>query len=445
MNMAQQAQRIQNVLDAFRLPCRVADPPASFEASAYRVYRLRHSLAMKTSRVTGLSSELGEALGVPVRFDNMPLSVEVQRDDPQVLPFGDLWEMLTRNAPKTGVPLVTGQGISGGKLRPMLVDLSSSTTPHILISGMTGSGKTVEVISLILSACIMRSPSELSLIILDPKKTLRHHLYGLPHLACPIMGDIPECIQGLGVIVAELERRMDKGVINPDSHVVVVVDELAEMIAESGEQANAYLRRITTLGREFGIHLIAATQKPTAEVIGTIVKSNLPFRIVGRVSNKTDANLAAGKNDTGAEQLPGRGAFVGVNGTVHRLQSYFVNDKTDECRRWVDAIAKRWNNACPHYRLDTDKYPAVGKSQTKEQAQSYQPPMVGSVTLTRKVYATFAEYYDADTGDLSYGGMAAMIRACFGDDSPTGGNYRQQSQKVVDYLKTTTTDRTGTK
>jgi DNA segregation ATPase FtsK/SpoIIIE-like protein len=187
------------------------------------------------------------------------------------------------------------------------------------------------------------------------------------------------------------------------------------------------------VGRGLGVHIIGATQKPTADLLGSVLKSNFPVRAVGRVVSADDAKVAAGKYHTGAEALPGLGSFLFVNGDTHRVQAYHAADGEHE--RLIGMIAQRWDNARPHYRLDMDKQPARGDVQAKP----YQPPMVGNVKLTRRVYTTFAEYYDSETGDLSYGGMAAMIRACFGDDSPTGGNYRQQAQKVVDYLKTTTT------
>lgn len=360
LTMQQQAQRIDYVFQAHKVGCKVAGPPLSFQASTYSVFRLRRQSGVPVSKVTARASELGEALGQMPRFDDMPLSIEVQRDDPQRLALVDLWPSLSR-ATIPGLPMVTGQGVVGGKLRPMLMNLAHPNTPQLLVAGTTGSGKTSLLFSLIFSAAILQSPAQLSIVVLDPKAVDFRSLYGLPHLAAPVVTDPLECVAALRAIVGELERRKDAGMKDPTQRVLVVIDELAELMAVAGREVEALIQRINSVGRGLGIHVIGATQKPTADLLGSVLKSNFPVRAVGRVVSADDAKVAAGKYGTGAESLPGLGSFLFVNGDTHRVQAYHAADS--EHAQLIGMIAQRWDNARPHYRLRFDKPVSAGQAQ----------------------------------------------------------------------------------
>lgn len=352
MQMAKQAAVINQVFAAHNVPCEVAPPPRSFAASTYASFQIVRDAGLKVSKVTALAPEIDEALGQPVRFDTMPLSIEVQRSDPQRLALVDLWPMLTQRTPAHGLPLVSGQGVNAGKLCPTLLNLAHPNTPHALVAGTTGSGKTSLLFSLLLSAAIMRSPADLAVVVLDPKAVDFRSLYGLPHLAAPVVTEPGECIAALRAVVAEMERRKVAGMVDPRQRILIVIDEVAELMAMAGKEVEAHIQRIISVGRGLGIHLIAATQKPTADIVGSVVKSNFPVRMVGRVTSNIDANVAAGISGTGAERLPGMGSFLVVNGSLHRVQSYHTT--TDEHRRIIDQIARRWHNAQPHYALRID-------------------------------------------------------------------------------------------
>lgn len=431
MTMAQQAAIINSVFQAHGVLCRVAPPPASFQAAGYNAFGIQRKAGLSVRKVTALSAELDEALQTPVRFSFMPLALEVERSDPQRLPLLSLWPQL-RSADGEGVRMVLGQKAVDNQLRPSRLNLAESTTPHVLIAGTTGSGKTELLREMLLSAAAMQSPAKLALVVLDPKAVDFRGLYGLPHLAHNVITDPVECVQALAAVVGELERRKAAGMLDPAQRVIVAIDELADLMDVAGKIVEAHIRRIIQVGRGLGVHIIAATQQPLSEIVGSVVKANFPVRLVGKVASSVNANVAAGVTDTGAERLPGKGAFLCVNGHISRIQAYHCT--ADEQTQLIAAIGQRWGNARSHYalRLDVPK-------KTAERAQPYKAPTVGSVELTRPVYATFAQYYDKETGELSYGGMAAMVRACFGDGAPTGGNYRQQTQKVVEYLSATTT------
>jgi len=308
------------------------------------------------SKVTALAPELNEALGVPVRFDDMPLSIEVQRPDPQILQLIDLWPMLTKSAPATGLPMVSGQGVINGRLSPTLINLAHPNTPHALVAGTTGSGKTALLCTLILSAAVMRGPAQLAMVVIDPKAVGFRTLYGLPHLAAPIVTEATEGVAALRAVVGELERRKSLGMSEPDKRILVVIDELVDLMAVAGPEVEALLQRINQVGRELGIHVIAATQHPTAAAVGSVVKANFPVRIVGRVNSADDAKVAIGVYGSGAESLPGMGSFLVRNGRTHRIQAYHA-DKSEH-GAIIAQIARRWDNAQPHYDLRMDAPPA---------------------------------------------------------------------------------------
>ena len=354
--MQQQAKQIDDVFSAFSVACRVASPPNSFRASSYHSFAVERRPDVKVSKVTALAPELGEALGVPVRFDDMPLSIEVRRPDPQRLKLTDLWALLQKT-PREGLHTVTGEMVKSGKLMPALVNLAHPNTPHALIAGTTGSGKTALLISMLLSSAIMRSPNELSLVVLDPKAVDFRTIYGLPHLAGQVVTEPSECVAALAAVVAEMERRKTTGMLEPRQKIIVAIDEIAELMAIAGSEVEGYIQRIISVGRGLGIHLIGATQKPSADVVGSVIKANFPVRIVGRVMTDSDAKVAAGISGTGAESLPGMGSFLVVNGATHRVQSFYAT--AEEQVQLVSMIGGKWAGQRTHFSLHLDDAPKV--------------------------------------------------------------------------------------
>jgi DNA segregation ATPase FtsK/SpoIIIE and related proteins len=144
----------------------------------------------------------------------------------------------------------------------------------------------------------------------------------LPHLARPVIRDPAEAVEALGSLVRLMEVRSRE--YGPSS-VALVIDELADLLMVAGAEAERPLTRLLQRGREAGIHVIAATQKPTAAVIGSLVKANFPVRLVGKVTSPEDARVATGWKGTGAERLLGRGDFIAVaEGQLHRFQAAYI-------------------------------------------------------------------------------------------------------------------------
>jgi DNA segregation ATPase FtsK/SpoIIIE-like protein len=133
---------------------------------------------------------------------------------------------------------------------------------------------------------------------------------------------------------------------------VVAVDELADLMDVAGKDVEGYIRRIIQVGRGLGVALVAATQQPLAAILGSVVKANFPLRMVGKVASDIEAKTAAGQYHTGAERLPGKGAFLSVNGTTHRIQAY--HSTGEEQAQLIGAIGQRWSGARAHYALRLD-------------------------------------------------------------------------------------------
>jgi S-DNA-T family DNA segregation ATPase FtsK/SpoIIIE len=170
---------------------------------------------------------------------------------------------------------------------------------------------------------------DLQLVLIDPKGRGLLPFQGLPHLLAPVVMRVEETLPLLDRIVREMERRDGEG--RSDPRLVVVLDEMADLVQVGGRKMEVLLTRLTQRGREAGIHLVACAQKPTAAVIGGLVKSNFPVRLVGSVACPEDAKVATGIARTGAERLLGQGDFLVVaKGEVTRMQAAYA-DEADLC------------------------------------------------------------------------------------------------------------------
>jgi len=195
---------------------------------------------------------------------------------------------------------------------------------HVLIAGTTGSGKTALARSIIASLALHNSQRSLQLVLIDPKGRGFLPFEGLPHLHVPVVTRVHEALLLLQRLVQEMERRDAEGRCEP--RLVVVLDELADLVQVGGREMETALTRLTQRGREAGLHLVACTQKPAAAVIGGLVKSNFPVRLVGSVASPEDAKVATGLARTGAERLLGQGDFLVVaKGQVTRMQAAYLD------------------------------------------------------------------------------------------------------------------------
>lgn len=285
-------------------------------------FRMLLGLGTKIARVKGLTEELALTLNAPscrVSRQGGYLAVEIPRPDPEPVHLLRLQKRLNGREIPFG-SAVLGLAQDGA---PLLVRLPSPDVTHLLVAGTTGSGKTALVRTIVVSLALAHKRRHLGFVLIDPKGRAFGPLTALPHLLRPV-AQRPEDAADLMSELVKLMLKRDRNGWPPKPRVVVVIDELADLLMTS-PRAQLALTRLTQRGREAGIHLIACTQKPASQVLGSLAKANFPVRLVGRVTSPEDARCAAGVGGSGAERLSGLGDFVVVaGGQVTRFQAAYV-------------------------------------------------------------------------------------------------------------------------
>ncbi|MEW6170139.1 MAG: DNA translocase FtsK, partial [Candidatus Omnitrophota bacterium] len=249
---------------------------------------------------------------------------------------------------KSKLTLALGKDIAG---KPVITDLADM--PHLLIAGTTGSGKTVCVNSLIMSMLYRSTPNEIKFLMIDPKMVEMAPFNGLPHLICPVVTDYKKVSAALNWVVNEMEERYQllakasarnielyNQKEEPLPYIIVIVDELADLMAVAANHIENAITRLAQLSRAVGIHLILATQRPSVDVITGVIKANFPARISFKVSSKVDSRTVLDAN--GADKLLGRGDLLFMRpgeSKLIRAQGTLVQDR--EIERVVSFIKKQ--------------------------------------------------------------------------------------------------------
>jgi S-DNA-T family DNA segregation ATPase FtsK/SpoIIIE len=289
-------------------------------------FHLATPLGVRLQHLQRLSEEIALSLGASscrIFRQNDQLHVEVPRKSPQAVLLVDLMRRLCRDT-RTPIPACTAVLGLDQEGVPLLLRLPSPDVAHLLIAGTTGSGKTALARSIVASLAILNAPPSLQMLLVDPKARGLAPFCSLPHLLLPVLSRTEEILDALQRLVGEMERRDAQARSHP--RIVVVLDELADLVLTGGKPMELAITRLTQRGREAGIHLIACAQKPTAVVIGSLVKSNFPVRLVGAVASPEDAKVASGLANTGAERLLGQGDFLLVaKGQMTRLQAAYID------------------------------------------------------------------------------------------------------------------------
>ncbi len=318
-----QADRIEMVLASHKVPARVT---GGIITPRLVRYQLTTPLGVKVGKVAGLSEEIALSLGASscrVQRHQGQVEVEVPRAKGKVVPILPLCQRLGSRGAGTVPPHTAVLGLDQEGV-PLLLRLPSANVAHVLIAGTTGSGKTALARTIVTSLALYNSQRLLQLVLIDPKGRGFLPFEGLPHLLQPVVTRVDHALPLLQRLVSEMERRDAEGRSEP--RLVVALDELADLVQVGGREMEGVLTRLTQRGREAGIHLVACTQKPTAAVIGGLVKSNFPVRIVGSVPSPEDAKVATGIAGTGAERLLGQGDFLVVaQGHVTRMQAAYTS------------------------------------------------------------------------------------------------------------------------
>lgn len=362
---------------------------------------------------------------VVVRFSDQPPALEVSRIQPQRL---DLSSMpIDRLAPFTalaGVTFVTRTG------QPITWRLDDPGQPHALVAGMSGSGKSNLLLSLIFSLCHNTDPAHLTIYIADGGNSSLLITERLHHVA-RIETDAPGIAGLVAHVVALIADRKQRSATQPDHRVLLVVDELANLLAVMRKgDADALQQNLATIaaeGRKFGVHLLAATQKPLAEVTGSLTKSNMAVRFVGAVASNQDSNTALSVAGAGAERLAGRGDFIVRSGMfLRRFQAPYVDQEITTMR----AINRRWPHAAalPTLEAPVPNLPPP-QSPNLPLPQSPTPP------IPAHVLAIF-HAFDAGDGTLRRGWKTAAVTALNNGKLPTGTIFQKLAATSDAYFDT---------
>ena len=271
---------------------------------------------VRVSRLVNLSEELALALSAPacrLTRQHGQVVLELPRLDAPAVRLPTVTRLLTPVPRETALLGLDEEG------RALGLRLSSPDVAHVLVAGTTGSGKTALLQAMALSLAQHNPAAALQLVLIDPQGRGLGALATLPHVRA-VATEAAASAEALHSLVAELEDRARRQIVYP--RVVVVMDELADVVR--AEDAREALVRLVSRGRAVGLHVVAATQKPTVAAVGSLVQTNFPTRIVGRVASAADARVAAGRGGIGAESLLGRGDFLLVSGgTVVRFQGAY--------------------------------------------------------------------------------------------------------------------------
>jgi S-DNA-T family DNA segregation ATPase FtsK/SpoIIIE len=309
-----QADRIELVLAHHKAPARVWGGRLTDRTIQFDLTPAAHT---KLRTLQALTEEVALALGTPsARLTRHAgrLSLEVPRADAPPLALTTLAQSLLQDEHLRRVLAVAGTAILGRDTEgvPLLLRLASPEVAHCLIAGTTGSGKTELARTLLASLLLHQKPRDIQLALFDPKGRGFAPFAAAPHLLFPLVQSPVETLARLEYLVAEMERREREAIERP--RIVVVVDELADLLQTCGRELEELLTRLVQRGRSAGVSVVACTQKPSAQVVGSLLKANFPVRLVGRVASAEDARVAAGVGGTGAEKLVGRGDFLLIAG-----------------------------------------------------------------------------------------------------------------------------------
>ena len=339
-----QADRIEAVLAQHRVHGRVTGGTVTPRWVRFEVFP---ALGARISAIKNLSEEIAAALDAPsvrVARRGAAVQVEVPREDPRPVLLLPLLRSVRDIPPVTAVLGLADDGT------PLLIRLPSPDVAHVLVAGTTGSGKTALLRAMALSLAL-RHPrrGQLMVLLVDPKGRSFSDMAGLPCMPRPVVGSVDEAMEALASLVRLMERRDRQRESVP--RLIVFIDELADLMMVGGTQVERHLTRLLQRGREAGIHVVAATQKPTAAVIGSLIKANFPVRLVGKVGSPEDARVASGWKGTGAERLLGRGDFIAVaEGRLHRFQAAYVSP--DEVAEVTAALRRGHASSAPLLELE---------------------------------------------------------------------------------------------
>lgn len=401
-NIEKNVLALEKVLRDFGIIGKVV---AVTEGPAVTQYELELNSGTKVNKLLSLNKEISLALAKKdVRIEapipgKSTVGIELPNESVTMVGLREILQTVPANKEKSKLLVALGKNIMGSS-----VWCEIDKTPHLLVAGATGSGKSVCINCIIASILMRTRPDEVRLVLVDPKKVELSMYNGIPHLLMPVVTDPKKANVALQKIVSEMEHRYDlfseKNVKNiatynewvekqnenlPDdakiskmSYIVVIVDELADLMLVASKEVEDSIMRITQMARAAGIHLIIATQRPSTDVITGVVKANIPSRISFAVSSSIDSRTIL--DQTGAEKLLGKGDMLflpmGENSPL-RVQGAYVSD--EELERLVQYTVNQQKAQYDEKFLNLSESSRPGVDDVKDQEEEYDDPLYNEI------------------------------------------------------------------
>jgi len=360
------AQIIEETLASFGIPVRVVGwhrGPVVTQFDVEPGYLERqdrdgnlHRYKVRVSKIQALSKDLALALAaVPIRIEapvpgRPVVGIEVPNAAKTLVGLQGVLRSSTFRKTRARLRIALGRDVSGSAVVANL-----GAMPHLLVSGATGSGKSVCLNAIIASLLFFNTPEQLKLLLIDPKRVELTRYNGIPHLVAPVVVDIEKVIPALRWVTRQMDRRYEdfakagarslasynriarSGGLDPLPFIVIVIDELADIMFTAPDDAERTLCRLAQMARATGIHLVIATQRPSTDVVTGLIKANFPARISFAVTTQVDSRVIL--DAQGAEKLLGRGDMLFMapdSAKLRRIQGCFVSDQE------MDALAAFW-------------------------------------------------------------------------------------------------------
>ena len=348
-NIKERSELLERVFSDFNIQIQVINVKIG---PVVTLHEILPAAGIKINSIINLADDISRSMGVgPVRisqiFGTQYLGVEVPNNKRESVTIKELLSDNNFKSTTHKIPICIGKDISGNI---EVIDLSK--TPHLLVAGTTGSGKSVFINTLLASLLYKFSPNQLKLILIDPKMLELSVYNDIAHLLTPVVTEPKKAIIALKWVCKEMERRYslmnEEGTRNLEGYnqkasealpfIVVFIDEMADLMMTAGKEVEHYVQRLAQMARACGIHLVMATQRPSVDIITGSIKANFPSRVSFQVASKYDSRTVLG--EIGAEQLLGNGDMLMTkNGSnLIRYQSAFISD--NEVNKLIGEIKK---------------------------------------------------------------------------------------------------------
>ena len=355
-SLADTATKLQKTLYSFGVSAKVENVSVG---PVITRYELKPAEGVRVSKIAKLSDDIALNLAAEsIRIEapipgKMAVGIEIPNSEKEVVPLRDIIDSDEFNDSKSKLAFALGKGVSGDTV---IADIAKM--PHVLIAGSTGSGKSVCINTLITSILYKAKPSEVKLIMVDPKVVELSVYNGIPHLLIPVVTDPKKAAGALAWAVQEMVNRYGlfakknvrdikgynaqiekEGLDEKLPQIVIIVDELADLMMVSPKDVEDSICRLAQMARAAGMHLVIATQRPSVDVITGIIKANIPSRIAFAVSSQVDSRTIL--DSVGAEKLLGKGDMLfypsGASKPT-RVQGAFISD--GDVEKIVDFLKK---------------------------------------------------------------------------------------------------------